>query len=120
DDLVLGEHGDGMFVHGSRADLEEELKGLAMEVIERKGATIYGPAASIYKLAKAVLTDSREVLPVSAILDGEYGLRNVAIGVPARIGREGVLEIIELEGVREKLSKSASILMDKLREIGYL
>jgi len=120
DDLVLGEHGDGMFVHGSRADLEEELKGLAMKVIERKGATIYGPAASIYKLAKAVLTDSREVLPVSAILDGEYGLRNVAIGVPARIGREGVLEIIELEGVREKLSKSASILMDKLREIGYL
>lgn len=119
DDLVLGEHGDGMFVHGSHKDLEDELKGLAMKVIERKGATIYGPAASIYKLAKAVLTDSREVLPVSAILDGEYGLKNVAIGVPASIGREGILEIIELEDVREELSRSASTLMDKLREIGY-
>lgn len=119
-DLVLGEHGDGMFVYGSHVDLEEELKGLAMKVIERKGATIYGPAASIYKLAKAILTDSREILPVSGILDGEYGLRDVAVGVPARIGREGILEIIELKGVHEKLAKSASILMGKLREIGYL
>lgn len=119
-DLVLGEHGDGMFVHGSHVELEDELRGLAMKVIERKGATIYGPAAAIYKLAKAVLTDSHEVLPVSAVLDGEYGLRNVAIGVPARIGKDGILEIIELEEVQEKLARSASTLIDKLREIGYL
>jgi len=118
-DRVLGEHGDGMFILGENRDLEEAVKGSAMEVIKRKGATIYGPAAAIYRLAKAVLTDSREILPVSAVLEGEYGLKDVAIGVPAKIGRTGIVEIIEIEEAREKLRKSARILRDRLREIGY-
>lgn len=119
DDMVLGEHGDSMFIRGEHRDLEEELRGQAMEVIRRKGATIYGPAASIYIQAKAILTDSRIILPVSAILDGEYGLRDVAVGVPARIGREGILEIIEYEDARERIARSASILRERLREVGY-
>jgi malate dehydrogenase len=90
-----------------------------MEVIRRKGATIYGPAASIYIQARAILTDSREILPVSAILDGEYGLRDIAVGVPARIGREGVIEVIEYVDAREKIVQSAAILKEKLKEIGY-
>lgn len=118
-DIVLGEHGDSMFIHGGSKKFEGELRGQAMEVISRKGATIYGPTAAIYIQARAILTDSREILPVSAILDGEYGLRDIAVGVPARIGREGILEILEYEEVREKLTRSASILRDKLREIGY-
>lgn len=118
-DIVLGEHGDGMFIHGECVELEDELRNQAMEVIRRKGATVYGPAASIYVLAKAVLEDAREILPVSAVLDGEYGLRDVAVGVPARIGREGIVEILEYEEARERLAKSASILREKLREIGY-
>jgi len=118
-DLVLGEHGDGMFIRGRHEALEEKLRGLAMEVIRRKGATIFGPAASIYKLAKAILTDSKQILPVSAVLEGEYGLENVAIGVPARIGKDGILEIIEFEDVREKLRRSAHALRERLREIGH-
>jgi malate dehydrogenase len=118
-DMVLGEHGDSMFIRGEHHDLEEQLRGQAMEVIRRKGATIYGPAASIYIQAKAILTDSREILPVSAILDGEYGLRDVAVGVPARIGREGIIEIIEYVDARERIMQSAAILRERLREAGY-
>ena len=118
-DRVLGEHGDGMFILGENRSLEEAVRSSAMEVIKRKGATIYGPAAAIYRLAKAVLTDSREILPVSAILEGEYGLKDVAVGVPARIGRKGIIEIIEIEEAREKLRRSALALRDRLREIGY-
>lgn len=118
-DIVLGEHGDSMFIHGGSSGLEDRLRAQAMEVISRKGATVYGPAASIYVQARAVLMDRREILPVSAILDGEYGLRGVALGVPARIGRDGVLEILEYEDAREGLARSASILREKLREIGY-
>jgi malate dehydrogenase len=118
-DMVLGEHGDSMFIHGEHHDLEELLRGQAMEVIGRKGATIYGPAASIYIQARSILLDSREVLPVSAVLDGEYGLRDIAVGVPARIGREGIIEIIEYEDAREGVAYSASILRERLREAGY-
>jgi malate dehydrogenase len=117
-DIVLGEHGDSMFIHGEHRNLEEQLRGQAMEVIRRKGATIYGPAASIYIQARAILTDSREILPVSAILDGEYGLRDIAVGVPARIGREGIIEIIEYEDAREGIVRSASILRKRLHETG--
>jgi malate dehydrogenase len=117
--MVLGEHGDSMFIHGEHRDLEELLRGQAMEVIRRKGATIYGPAASIYIQAKAILLDSKEILPVSAVLNGEYGLRDIAVGVPARIGREGIIEIIEYEDAREGIAYSASILRERLREAGY-
>jgi len=117
--LVLGEHGDGMFIFGEDKGFEEAVKRAAMEVIERKGATIFGPAASIYRMAKAIVTDSREILPASIVLDGEYGLRGVAIGVPAKLGRSGVIEIIEFEEIREDLSRSALKLSEKLREIGY-
>jgi malate dehydrogenase len=118
-DMVLGEHGDSMFIHGEHRNIEELLRGQAMEVIRRKGATIYGPAASIYTQARATLLDSREVLPVSAVLDGEYGLRDIAVGVPARIGREGIIEIIEYEEARERIAYSASMLRERLREAGY-
>jgi len=117
--VVLGEHGDGMFIVGENKEFEEKVRKAAMEVIERKGATIFGPAASIYRLVKAVLTDSRDVLPASAVLDGEYGLKNVAIGVPTRIGKSGILEIIELEEAKKELAASASKLRKKLEEIGY-
>ncbi|MEM2550178.1 MAG: hypothetical protein QW689_07175 [Nitrososphaerota archaeon] len=66
--------------------LEDELKNHATEVKRSKAATVYGPGASIYVLAMSVLEGARELLPVSAVLDGEYGLKDVAVDVPARIG----------------------------------
>ena len=62
-------------------------------------------------MIEAVMKDSKEVMPASAILEGEYGgLSDLSIGVPARIGRRGIEEIVEIKLTaeeKEALSKSA-------------
>ena len=126
---IIGEHGDSMFIARSiskieRADLEAAEKAtreVAAEVIKRKGATIFGPAVSIFRMIKAVVENTKEVMPCSVVLQGEYGIRDVAIGVPVRLGKNGV-EILEFnlsEEDLEKLRKSAEILKERLKEIGY-
>ncbi len=103
--VVLGEHGEHQVPIFSRTgqevapDLRESivtrLRGASMEVIAGKGGTVFGPACHIARLIGAIVHDRREVLPCSCIVDGEYGLSGCSIGVPARIGREGVLGIEE-------------------------
>ncbi len=126
---IIGEHGDSMFIARSiskieRADLEVAEKAtreVAAEVIKRKGATIFGPAVSIFRMIKAVVENTKEVMPCSVVLQGEYGIKDVAIGVPVRLGRNGV-EILEFNLSKEdleKLRKSAEILKERLKEIGY-
>jgi malate dehydrogenase len=68
-----------------------------MNVIERKGATEWGPARGVAHIVDAILNDTGEVLPCSVPLDGEYGHSDVGLGVPARLGSNGVEEIIEWE-----------------------
>ena len=102
---VLGEHGEHQVPLFSKtgADVgvaEREailtrMRGASMEVIRGKGGTVFGPAYHIVMLIRAILDDRREVLPCSCVLDGEYGLTNCSLGVPARIGREGILGIEE-------------------------
>lgn len=102
---VLGEHGEHQVPLFSKvgADIglaEREailsrMRGASMEVIRGKGGTVFGPAYHIVMLMRAILDDRREVLPCSCVLDGEYGLSGCSLGVPARIGREGVLGIEE-------------------------
>jgi len=128
---MIGEHGDSMFPAKSLADfdnevdwkkVEEEARFIAAEVIKRKGATIYGPAVCIFRMVKAVVNDTKEEIPTSVILDGEYGISDVAVGVPAIIGRNGVEKIVEYglpEEELEGLRNSARILRDRLKELGY-
>ncbi|MDK2974873.1 MAG: malate dehydrogenase [Methanofollis sp.] len=103
---VLGEHGEHQVPVFSRLDAavpapkrEEilaDLRGASMEVIQGKGGTVFGPAAHIARLIEAVLgTGHGEIVPCSCIVDGEYGLSGLSIGLPARIGREGIREIVE-------------------------
>jgi malate dehydrogenase len=126
---IIGEHGDSMFIARSiskieRADLEAAEKAtreIAAEVIKRKGATIFGPAVSIFRMIKAVVENTKEIMPCSVVLQGEYGIKDVAIGVPVRLGKNGV-EILEFNLSKEdleKLRKSAEILKERLKEIGY-
>ena len=117
--FVMGEHGETMFIVKGDKKFQEGVRKAGMEVISRKGATIYGPATCVYRMIRAVIEDLKEILPASVVLQGEYGLRELAIGVPIVLGREGVEKIIELEGVGEELRRSAEILRQKLREIGY-
>ena len=75
----------------------EKTRKVAAEVIALKGATIYAPANAVTHMADAIIHDRKEVLPVAAYLDGEYGAKGVCIGVPAQLGSNGVEKIVELE-----------------------
>jgi malate dehydrogenase len=136
--MVLGTHGDDMvpLVDWSRAgdsSLAEAAGSGMEEVVERTrdggaeivshmktGSAYFAPAVSIGVMALAVLGDTGRVLPVSAFMDGEYGARGIFLGVPARLGREGVVEILELplsEREREALSRSARGVAGRVREL---
>jgi len=61
------------------------------------GSAYYSPSAAVFKMIKAILDDSKETLAVSAYLKGEYGLSDICIGVPCKIGHRGIEEIVEIE-----------------------
>jgi len=127
--FILGEHGDSMFVAKSIADINvdwndilQETRNVAAEVIRRKGATFFGPAVCIYRMVKAIVEDTREELPASTVLQGEYGISDVAVGVPLILGKNGVEKIVEYELSNEELEalhNSANILRERLAELGY-
>src|SRR5579864_7087783 len=103
--LVIGEHGESMtplpsyssvngiplrnFLNESQisADIEKTRK-VAAEVIALKGATFYAPANGIARMVEAIHYDKKALLPVSAYLEGEYGVSGICIGVPAIIGAD--------------------------------
>ncbi|WFN35843.1 lactate dehydrogenase [Methanomicrobium antiquum] len=103
--FVMGEHGEHQvpvfsdLLEKTDSEIREEIlsdmKNASMPVIKGKGGTVFGPAFNIIRLVSAIKEDKKEILPCSCILEGEYGLFNLSIGVPARIGKEGVEEIIE-------------------------
>ena len=73
------------------------VRDAAYHIIERKGATYYGIGMSLLRVTKAILNDENSVLTVSAYLEGQYGQKDVYIGVPAVLNRGGVREILEVE-----------------------
>ena len=134
---VIGEHGDSEFVPLSQVMLatkqvseildddrnsycredmdkiEEQVRTAAYKIIEAKRATYYGIGMAITRIVKAILGDENSVVTVSAKLCGEYDCKNVFIGVPCIIGRNGVKEILELSLTDEEMDKfraSAAIL----------
>lgn len=113
---VLGEHGDSMFPVWSAASIAglpfkgfdgfdlnfqnrifERTRQSGAEVIKRKGGAGYAVGASIAAVVRAILLDTREILPVSTVQTGAYGLRDVSISVPTVVGSAGVLKHVELE-----------------------
>jgi malate dehydrogenase len=70
---------------------------VAAEVISLKGATVFAPGNAIATMVEAILKNKKLVIPVSTLLEGEYGVNDVCIGVPAVIGADGVEKIIELK-----------------------
>lgn len=121
--LAMGAHGKAMVcmprlstVDGtpitellSEADVREVCDrtiGGGGEVVSllKTGSAFYAPAASIARMVEAILTDSDEVLSVCAYLDGEYGIEDVYTCVPARLGREGVREVVELPFNEQELA----------------
>ncbi|MGQ4556461.1 malate dehydrogenase [Halobellus sp. GM3] len=107
---ILGEHGDAQvpvfskvrvdgadpeFTPDEREEILGDLQASAMDVIERKGATQWGPATGVAHMVEAVLRDTGEVLPGSIVLDGEFGYEDTAFGVPVKLGSGGVEAVVE-------------------------
>jgi len=112
--VVIGEHGDSMVplprfstVNGvpitdllSTVQVNEAIdrtRKIAAEVIALKGATIFAPAHGITRMVESVIKDKKMVLCLTAHLNGEYGLKDVYVDVPAVLGAKGVERVIEMK-----------------------
>jgi L-lactate dehydrogenase len=103
-----------------RERIVKEVKESAYHIINYKGATYFAIGMALVRIVGTILQDQRSVLPVSTLLEGEYGLRDVCLGVPCVVGQGGVRDIVEaplLSGEKESLQKSASILQAALKEL---
>lgn len=124
---VLGEHGQEMVViprlntvrgvpitkmlpDNVIASLVERTVGAGAEVVSllKTGSAYYAPSAAVIRMAEAILKDSHELMPCAACLDGQYGLKDVCFGVPVRLGKTGIEEIIELDLNPEELKRLAA------------
>jgi len=123
DALAMGAHGDAMvpmprFSTVAGKSLPELLTeteiddlvqrtifgGAEVVALLKTGSAFYAPAASVVAMVRAILGDTGETLTTCAYLSGEYGISDVYLSVPARLGRAGVLEIVELPFSAEELS----------------
>jgi len=87
------------------------------------GGAYYAPAAATAQMVEAILQDQRRILPCSAYLEGQYGLHNVYLGVPVKLGRGGVEQIYELSLTEEELAalhNSARIYRQHIDAISHL
>ena len=129
DAFVLGGHGDTMvplprYSTVKGIPLPELLPAETIEAINdrtrnggaeivnyyEKGSAYYAPSASVLDMVAAILRDKKKILPSAVYLQGEYGLDGLFIGVPAKLGRGGVEEVVELElteAEKELLATSA-------------
>lgn len=141
---MMGEHGDSEFAIWSNAYIsaislkewfylkgisnqdevldiiEHKVRTRAYDIINLKGATYYGIALSLSKIAQAILYDKNEILTVSCLLEGEFKSHNVFTGVPAIINKDGIKEIIDLkldDSEYSGIHKSIKILKDQIEKI---
>lgn len=138
---IMGEHGDSEFPvwefatiggqpltefvpqaqqAGDFAALSDRVKKAAYSIIEKKGATFYGIAASLTRLTAAIINDDHAAFAMSVHLQGEYGLRDVSIGVPVILGGHGLDRILQLDLKTDdlaKLTNSAQVLKDNLATV---
>ncbi len=115
---ILGEHGDSqvpifshvnllnkptpVFSPDEKSSILSDLKESAMCVIKQKGATQWGPASGVCHLVKSIVENSHSIFPCSAVLNGEYGISDVSLGVPVRLGSNGIEEIVEWDLTSEE------------------
>ena len=145
---VLGEHGDSSFVAWSTADisgipleeyentLEENsklkvtpydkdevetfVKKSGGQIIAGKGATFYGIAACVTKIVNAIYSSAYTILPVSTVLDGEYGITDVALSTLCAVGSDGVVSTLTpklADDEVEKMRNSAQVLKSVIAQI---
>jgi malate/lactate dehydrogenase len=132
---VIGEHGNNqvpvfsqaeingerkIFNEKERTETLKELRQLALNVISKKGATVFAPANNTANMVETILRNEKKTTICSIIPDGEYGLRNVSIGLPVTLGRKGFETILEWKLDKEEknsLIEGAEHLKATLRDL---
>ena len=99
-----------------------EVRDSAYEIIRRKGATYYGIAMAVARIAECIVRDERAMLPVSVLLQGQYGAgRSLSSASPPIVGRNGVESVLEIPldpGERQALLDSAARLKAVILDAG--
>ncbi len=138
--MVLGGHGDDMVPVRSHTSVggipvASLIKADRLEAIEQRtrqaggeivallktGSAFYSPASAAIQMADAYLNDRKAILPAAAWLEGEYGLRDLYVGVPVQIGAGGVERVIEIalgDGEKQALATSASHVKELVEAMG--
>ena len=141
---IVGEHGDseiavwstanvggvpinsfcelrGFYEHEeSMKRIAEGVKNSAYEIIDKKNATYYGIAMTVKRLCEAIVRDEKSVLPVSNLMEGDYGLDDVVLSMPAIIGRGGIEQKVPIslsEEEHRKLEEAAAALRAVIDEL---
>lgn len=138
---IIGEHGDSELAVWSGANVSginvndfcelrghyeheeameriyKQVRDSAYEIIERKGATYYGVAMAVARIAESIVRNEHSVLPVSSLMQGEYGMEDICISVPTIVSQDGAEQVLEIpldEEEKAKLLKSAAELHEVL------
>ena len=137
--FIIGEHGDselavwssatvsgvpihkfcemrGHYNHDEAAErIHETVKNSAYEIIEKKRATYFGVAMAVRRICECLVRDEKSILPVSNLMQGEFGISDIALSVPVVVGADGVENIVPVslnEEELEKLQASAATLKE--------
>jgi len=126
--FIIGEHGDSEIAAISSANVSgtpldefckshagggikdldkiaEDVKNSAYEIIERKHATYYGIAMSVKRICEAIVRDEKSIMPISSIMEGEYGIEDVALSMPAIVGKDGMESKVPISLNYDELNK---------------
>jgi malate dehydrogenase len=132
--VVLGGHGDTMvpvvrlssvagiplteLIPADRlAAIVDRTRNGGAEIVKylKTGSAYYAPAASAVEMAEAILRDKKKVLPCAAYLEGEYGINGLFVGVPCKLGANGIEKVYEIrlqDDEKAALAKSAGAVKD--------
>ena len=118
--FIIGEHGDselavwsaanvsgiplnhfcelrGYFDHMESMDrIYQSVRNSAYEIIEKKGATYYGVAMAVCRIAESVIRNEHSIMPISVYLDGLYGLHDICLSIPTVVGQEGAEKVLDI------------------------
>jgi malate dehydrogenase len=137
--LVLGGHGDAMvpLVNYTSIGGIPVTEFLSQDILDKivdrtanggaeivghlkTGSAFYAPGAAVTQMVEAIIRDKKRILPCAAYLEGEYGVSGIYLGVPVKLGKEGVEQIIELplqENEKAALMKSADGVKESIAHI---
>jgi malate dehydrogenase len=131
--LVIGDHGENMIPLPSRVSVSdvpltdllndedfeeiiEKTKKGGAEIVGHLGTSgYYGPGMAIAYMVESILYDNHAIVPSSVILDGEYGHKNVSVGVPIVLGRNGIEKIVEIE-LKDSTKQKLQTSVDSIKE----